>query len=270
MWDRPTISPGACLPCPGASRLVWLEHSLKQMWIWQIVPIILGSCVSADGLAVLRGKEGAIRSFAAPSTRWQVCKFVDVVKFYSWSTPHCSSLLQPVTDLLSGPAAPVFAISKAVIFMFSMIAVLLFWLFTLVPLITLLANFVGKLLIRIHQGPCLVSGSENIAAGALSRGGLAAISSPAPVDSVALAQAQSHDAELQTLTHAILIAAWVSFLSHFTYTSVVWYLLGTLLTIIMFRRPIAKLFFSPSTTCPGTRASHNGSYIFTWKDHYTR
>ena len=66
----------------------------------------LGHHVSADGLTPLPTKVEAIQKFPVPTTRRQVRGFVGLVNFYRRFIRNCSSLLQPLTDLLGGSNVP--------------------------------------------------------------------------------------------------------------------------------------------------------------------
>ena len=66
----------------------------------------LGHHVSADGLTPLPTKVEAIQQFPVPTTRRQVREFVGFVNFYRRFIRNCSSLLQPLTDLLGGSNVP--------------------------------------------------------------------------------------------------------------------------------------------------------------------
>ena len=66
----------------------------------------LGHLVTTEGIAVLPEKVDALNKIPQPSTRRQVREFVGLVNFYRRFIPRCSSILQPLTDLLAGPKQP--------------------------------------------------------------------------------------------------------------------------------------------------------------------
>ena len=62
----------------------------------------LGHTVSCDGILPMPEKVEAIRNFDLPTSRRQVRSFVGLINFYRRFIPNCSTLLQPLTDLLAG------------------------------------------------------------------------------------------------------------------------------------------------------------------------
>ena len=61
----------------------------------------LGHEISVHGISPLPYKVQAIQDFPAPSSLCKLCEILGLVNFYHRLIPHCASLVQPLTDLLS-------------------------------------------------------------------------------------------------------------------------------------------------------------------------
>ena len=61
----------------------------------------LGHQISVHGISPLPQKVQAIQDFPAPSSLRKLHEFLGLVSFYCCFIPHCTSLVQPLTDLLS-------------------------------------------------------------------------------------------------------------------------------------------------------------------------
>ena len=61
----------------------------------------LGHQISVHGISPLPQKVQAIQDFPAPSSLRKLREFLGLVNFYRRFIPHCASLVQPLTDLLS-------------------------------------------------------------------------------------------------------------------------------------------------------------------------
>ena len=64
----------------------------------------LGHLVSADGIRPVPAKVEAIQKFPVPATYRQLREFLGLTNFYRRFLPDCATILQPLTDLLRGPA----------------------------------------------------------------------------------------------------------------------------------------------------------------------
>ena len=66
----------------------------------------LGHIVDATGIRTLPDKVAAIQEYPQPATLRELRQFLGLVTFYRRFIPSCAHIIQPLTDLLSGPQTP--------------------------------------------------------------------------------------------------------------------------------------------------------------------
>ncbi|BHF57222.1 hypothetical protein SprV_0100016300 [Sparganum proliferum] len=62
--------------------------------------------VDSEGLRPLPSKVEAIRDFPPPTSKRQLLRFLGMVNFCHRFLPNCADLMQPLTNMLSGPKGP--------------------------------------------------------------------------------------------------------------------------------------------------------------------
>ena len=68
--------------------------------------VFLGHRVDSEGIHTLPDKVQAITDFPEPQSLSALRRFLGLVNFYRRFIPQCAKIVQPLTDLLSGPTSP--------------------------------------------------------------------------------------------------------------------------------------------------------------------
>ena len=149
----------------------------------------LGHHISANGIAPLPSKVQAIQDFLPPSTVRKLSEFLGLINFYRHFVPPCSSILQPLTDLLSNKcSSKSFHLSDVALAAFNAIK-------------TALANAI----LLVHPSPnapyCLMVDASNIAVGGVLQQNINGIWHPVSFFSKRL---QPAEMKYSTFSHKLL------------------------------------------------------------------